>query len=262
MAFGAALPLVLPCSWPHARLMEPIRDLGQREALGMRLRSRWRHRARRAGLIPFGAAVCVVVLRSATLLTDNGGPAGADGTGGSSVPPLQLTTTEPRRDPTTTTSTTINPCQHPDDGPRPENGTELRAPSDGEGVFEVDNGTALDAEVKLFVADASKEVVVDVYVRARQRASVARVPTGSYTVAYAQGRVWDEAATHFTCDRRAQKFDEDHLRGEADADPDRDHPLDRGASAGPGRNGDHEQDGRQPVRHAVNCPRSHRTARR
>ncbi|MCA1671378.1 MAG: hypothetical protein LC799_03975 [Actinobacteria bacterium] len=128
---------------------------------------------------------------------------GSPGTSPSSTASITTATTR------VIATTTIDRCRQPA-GPRPETGTELRdRVRSGGAVLSVDNGTNLDAIVKVLTLDDPPTAVAAVYVRAKEQLEISRLPRGTLRLAFAQGSHWDEGSSTFLCRQVAQAFEED-----------------------------------------------------
>lgn len=67
----------------------------------------------------------------------------------------------------------------------------------GYGVLKIENGSGLDAVVKLITADAPRRTVWMLYIRAHEQKSVPRIAAGNYLLRFALGLDWDAATRKF-----------------------------------------------------------------
>ena len=67
----------------------------------------------------------------------------------------------------------------------------------GHGVLKIENGSPLDAVVKLVTADPPRKTVWKLYVRAHEQKSVARINEGTYLLRFALGSDWDGGTKRF-----------------------------------------------------------------
>jgi uncharacterized protein (DUF983 family) len=76
----------------------------------------------------------------------------------------------------------------------------------GDGILRFENGTKLNAAVKV-VDERARQTVVAFYVCAGQAVSIERIPDGVYRVVVASGTDWDAATRKFTRDQSFARFD-------------------------------------------------------
>jgi len=67
----------------------------------------------------------------------------------------------------------------------------------GHGVLKIENGSGLDAVVKLVTADSPRKTVWMLYVRAHEQKSVPGIAVGSYLLRFALGLDWDADTRKF-----------------------------------------------------------------
>lgn len=76
----------------------------------------------------------------------------------------------------------------------------------GLGELTVENGTALDAVVRL-VRLSSDQTTRWFYVRAKQSVPIAGIPAGEYRLLYTSGADWDDSATQFRLSANYDEFE-------------------------------------------------------